>query len=120
MATATLKISKELYDAKILKLQGYLGQLDTKITQYETAKSNMTKFIDGTDDNYENLRNSVETNIQMVRKAREMTEASIKMLQDTLKDMENFGEQASKAITETGDLAKNTLKGAVQAMKLID
>lgn len=80
----------------------------------------MAKFIDGSDDNYESLRTNVENNIKMVRKAREMTDASIKMLQDTLRDMEEFGNQMGKTITETGELAMNTLKGAVEAMKLID
>lgn len=120
MANATLKISKGAYEAKILRLQSCLNQLDTKINQYESLRNNMTKFIDGSDDNYENLRANVENNIKMVRKAREMTDASIKMLQDTLRDMEEFGNQMGKTITETGELAMNTLKGAVEAMKLID
>lgn len=120
MAQATLKISKGAYEAKILKLQNCLNQLDTKINQYETLRNNMTKFIDGSDDNYENLRNNVETNIKMVRKARQMTDASIKMLQDTLRDMEEFGNQMGKTLNETGELAKNTLKGAIEAMNLVN
>lgn len=120
MANATLKISKGAYEAKILRLQSCLNQLDTKINQYESLRNNMAKFIDGSDDNYESLRTNVENNIKMVRKAREMTDASIKMLQDTLRDMEEFGNQMGKTITETGELAMNTLKGAVEAMKLID
>lgn len=120
MANATLKISKGAYEAKILRLQSCLNQLDTKINQYESLRNNMAKFIDGSDDNYESLRANVENNIKMVRKAREMTDASIKMLQDTLRDMEEFGNQMGKTITETGELAMNTLKGAVEAMKLID
>ncbi len=120
MAQATFKISKAQYEAKIIALQGYLGELDSKITQYETLKANMTKFIDGTDDNYESLRTNVETNIKTVRKAREMTDASIKMLQETLQQADEFGEQFKTAITESGELAMNTLKGAVEAMKLIE
>ena len=119
MATATLKISKGAYEAKILKLQNLLNSLDTKISQYETLRNNMEKFMDGTDDNYESLRQNVEQNVTMVKKAREMTDASIKMLQDTLKEMEVFGEETKKAITETGELAGNVLKGAVEAMNLI-
>ena len=120
MAQATLKISKGAYEAKILKLESCLNQLDTKVTQYETLKTNMTKFMDGSDDNYEKLKANVENNIKMVRKAREMTDASIKMLKETLKDAEEFGAEANKAISEAGELAMNTLKGAVEAMKLID
>lgn len=120
MAQATLKISKGAYEAKIIKLESCLNQLDTKVTQYETLKTNMTKFMDGSDDNYEKLRANVENNIKMVRKAREMTDASIKMLKETLKDAEEFGAEANKAISEAGELAMNTLKGAVEAMKLID
>lgn len=120
MAQATFKISKGAYEAKILRLESCLNQLDQKITQYETLKANMSKFIDGTDDNYESLRANVETNIKTVRKAREMTDASIKMLKDTLQQADEFGSQFSKAITESGELAMNTLKGAVEAIKLIN
>lgn len=120
MAQATLKISKGAYQAKILRLQSCLNQLDMKITQYETLKANMTKFMDGSDDNYEKLRTNVENNIKMVRKAREMTDASIKMLTETLEQAEEFGAQMGKTISQSGELAMNTLKGAVEAMKLID
>ena len=120
MATATLKISKAQYEAKILALQGYLGGLDTKITQYESLKNNMDKFMDGSDDNYEGIRNNIDQNIAMVRKAREMTDGSIRMLQETLREMEEFGEAAKTTISEAGDLAGNILKGAVEAMNLID
>lgn len=120
MAQATFKISKGAYEAKIIKLESCLNQLDTKITQYETLKANMNKFMDGSDDNYEKLRAGVENNIKMVRKAREMTDASIKMLKETLKQAEEFGTEMGKTITEAGELAMNTLKGAVEAMKLID
>ncbi len=120
MAQATLKISKGAYEAKILKLESCLNQLDNKITQYESLKNNMTKFMDGRDDNYEKFRTNVENNIKMVRKAREMTDASIKMLRDTLNQAEEFGEEMGRTISEAGELAMNTLKGAVEAMKLID
>ncbi len=120
MAQATLKISKGAYEAKILKLENCLSQLDTKITQYESLKANMNKFMDGSDDNYNKLQENVENNIRMVRKAREMTDASIKMLKETLKQAEEFGTELGKAISESGEIAKNTLKGAVEAMKLIN
>lgn len=120
MAQTTLKISKGAYQAKIYKLQSCLNQLDTKITQYETVRDNMEKFMDGNDDNYDNLRANVENNIKMVRKAREMTDASIKMLNETLEQAEEFGTEMRETISQAGELAMNTLKGAVEAMKLID
>lgn len=120
MATVTLKISKGAYEAKILKLQNFLGRLDSTLTNYETLKNNMDKFIDGSDDNYESIRENVESNIKMVRKAKEMTEASIKMLQETLQDQENFTIEAKKAIDESIEIAKNTFKAAVEVAKLVD
>lgn len=120
MANVTLKISKAAYEAKILSLQNYLNQLDTKIAQYETLKNNMDKFIDGSDDNYEAIRNNVETNINAVRKAHEMTEASIKMLQETLKNQEEFNEQLGRTVDEGSEFAKNTISTAVKVMKMIE
>ncbi len=120
MAKATFKISQQEYYNQIVTLQKYLAQLDMKITQYESLRNNMSKFIDGRDDNYEKLRESVETNIKMVRKAREMTDASIKMLQETLQQAEDFGGEMGQVISTAADLAKTTFRGAVEAINLIN
>ncbi len=120
MANVTLKINKQAYEAKITMLQGYLNKLDSTITQYETLERNMDRFVDGKDDSYDSIKKQVQTNINTVRKAREMTDASIKMLQETLQNVDDMAENVKGIVTEGADLAKNTIKTAVEAMKMIN
>ena len=120
MANVTLKVSKSSYEGKIALLEGYLNRLDSTLTDYQTAERELDSFMDGSDDNYEKMRENIRANIASVKKAREMCEASIKMLKDTLKDMEDFGTNLGKVVTESIDLTKNKIKVAVDAMNLID
>ena len=120
MASVMLKISKPQYEAKIFTLQNYLGRIDSTLTQYERLQTNMDSFIEGQDDNYANLRANVENNITMVRKAKEMTEASIRMLQDTLRDIESFSEEVERTIVDSGNLAKSTFKTSVEVIKIMN
>jgi len=116
----TLKVSKAAYEEKIAKLQTLLNKLDQTITDYETLRNGMEKFIDGTDDNYEQLRNNVEYNISVVRGERERTQNSIDMLQQTLRDMEEFNTGLGTTVQESAELAKNAVKTGVEIMKIVD
>ena len=114
-----LKVSKSAYEDKITKLDNYLGRLDTAMQTYERKKIELDQFMDGSDDNYETVKANIDANIATVKKAKEMTEASMKMLRDTLKEMEDFGTNIGKLATDALDTAKTTIKGAVEAMNLL-
>ena len=120
MANLTLKVSKSAYEAKITELEDLKNRLDSKVQDYKTAESSMDKFIGQGDDNYESLRENVETNIKTCQKASEMCEASIKALKETLQEMTEAGSNIGSLLSEAGELAKNTLKGAVEVAKLVD
>ena len=115
-----LKVSKSAYEDKIAKLEGYITLLDGKITDYERKKTELDSFMDGTDDNYESLKQAVQENINRVRKAKEMCENSMQMLRDTLQDMDDFGENLKKNIEEGIEAAKNLSEGGFNAMNLLD
>ena len=116
----TLKVSKSAYQDKITRLQSLLNKLDQTITDYETLRNGMEKFIDGNDDNYEALRNNVEYNISVVRGERERTQNSIDMLEQTLLDMEEFGTGLGTTVEEAAELAKNAVKTGIEIMKIVD
>lgn len=115
-----LKVSKSAYEEKINRLNNYLNRLDATITSYEKAKNDLDSFMDGSDDNYNKMRESVETNIKTVRKAREMTVASIDMLKQTLSQMEDFGSNLGNMITSGTEAAVSGIQAAVEAMNLVD
>lgn len=114
-----LKVSKNAYREKIDRLQNYLNRADNTISSYENKKTMLDSFMDGTDDNYEATLQMIEDNIARVRKARSMCEASIQMLQGTLNDIDDFGENLKKNIETFTDLAKNTADAAFDAANLL-
>lgn len=118
-AEIRLKVSKSAYEEKISRLENYLARLDNTISSYENKKTMLDSFMDGTDDNYEATRQMIEDNIQRVRKAREMCDASIAMLRQTLQEMADFGDKLKANISEAADLAKNTANAAFTAMNLL-
>lgn len=120
MASNFLKVNRNDYEAQIIMLQGYLGQLDAKVTDYESLRNDMTRFIDGNDDTYEKLRESVENNIKVVRKAREMCDNSIKMLKETLDSFEQFGQEASNLLDNAIQTGASAANAAIEAMHLMN
>lgn len=120
MAEVSLKVSKAAYENQIGILQGYLTQLDTTISQYERKETELDSFMGGRDDNYENMRAGIQHNIATVRKAREMCEASIQSLQETLSAMEDFGSNMASTIQNGVEAARTGVKAAFDVMNLID
>ncbi len=113
----SLKVSKASYQSKIEQLNGLLSEVDAKIQRFETLKMNTSKFIDESDSNYDNLIRNIEENIKACRSAREATLASIKMMQDTLSDMDEFVQKSGQVLEDGVEEAKAGFKVAVEGLK---
>ena len=120
MAQVSLKVNKQSYETQIGLLQTYLNNLDGTITQYERKKTDLNSFMGGNDDNYDKMLAGIEHNINTVRKAREMCDASIQSLRETLDAMENFGSNLASTIESGVEAAKSGVKAAFDVMNLID
>lgn len=115
-----LKVSGEAYQAKIDLLEGYLIKIDSTLQSYEQKKIELDSFMGGGDDNYEDLKESIENNIKTVRKAREMTEQSLTMLKKTLDDMVGLSGKIGGAVTAGLQAGMTAMKTAIDAMNLVD
>ena len=113
----SLKVSKASYQSKIEQLNGLLSEVDAKIQRFETLKMNTSKFIDESDSNYDNLIRNIEENIKACRSEREATLASIKMMQDTLSDMDEFVQKSGQVLEDGVEEAKAGFKVAVEGLK---
>jgi len=118
-AEVRLKVSKAAYEEKIAMLKDYLNELDRTIAAYQRKETEMDSFIEGSSDGYEEIRASVEQNIHSVEKAREMCNNSIQMLENTLKEMEDFGENILKTAQSAAEAAGTGLKTAFQVMNTL-
>lgn len=119
-AEVRLKVSKSSYEAKISKLQSLIQRLDSTMTDYQTRKTELDKFMDGSDDNYEKIKAQIDENIKSVRVAKNNAEASMKMLQETLKQMDEFGGKVGNLVQTATETAINGTKTAFDTMKLVD
>lgn len=120
MAQVSLKVNKASYEAQIALLQNHLNSLDNTITQYERKRTDLDSFMGGRDDNYEKMKAGIDHNIDVVRKAREMCDASIRSLQETLTAMEEFGSNMASTIESGVEAARSGVKAAFDVMNLID
>ena len=120
MANVTLKVSKSAYQDKIARLEGLKNELDQRVTDYEAARNSMTKFIGEGDDNYNALRENVQTNINTCRKASEMCAASIESLRTTLEQMEDFGSNVSNLVNAAAEEAVTKVKTAIDIANLVN
>lgn len=114
-----LVVSRESYQNQIELLQGYLNRLDNTISQYQQKETELDSFMTGDDDNYQKMRESVEQNIRTVQKAREMCDASIQMMRQTLQEMESFGENVGRTLDSAFDAAKSGITTAFDVMNTL-
>ena len=120
MANVTLKVSQPAYEAKITRLQDYLNRLDTQITNYETKKTQIDEFLDSTDVNYEKVRENIQEQIDVCRHSKELCDAAIQMLQQTLSEMTDAGQNIGNLLNKAGETAKSGLNLALDVWKLTD
>lgn len=116
MVNLKLKVSKASYEEKLNKLKDLANRLDNKITVFQKYKTDTAKFIEETDDNYGEVINNIDANIEACRKAHERVEDSIKFVQDTLTDMEDVSVYGGKILGDAVDIAKDSLANAVDAV----
>ena len=120
MAKNFLKISKQAYETQVSALETLIGRLDGAITNYETKRNEMDKFIENGDDHYETSRAGVEQNIKICRKYRKMTEQSIKALKEILQNMDDLGDNAKETLTPATDTAGQIAKTVLEVTNLLD
>lgn len=88
MATGSVifKYSKGEYEAKITTLEGYVSNLETLLSDFETKKSQISTFWD--DDKAVEFTNIINTNIRNCRSSINRTNVTISQLKGTVKQME--------------------------------
>lgn len=116
MINLKLKVSKSSYEEKLNKLKDLANRLDQKINVFEQYKNNTSKFIEESDDEYDALIDNANENIAACRKAREKVEESIKMVANTLNDMEEFGKYAGETLRNASEVAKDTIATAADVV----
>ncbi len=112
-AVGTLKVSKEAYLQQIETLSGLLAQLDSKATEYQTAKSNLTSFVEAGDSQYDNLCKNIDSNIKAVRKGYDMCQGAIDMLKGTLAEFDQLNKNMGEMLDQGQQFVDKAIDAAI-------
>lgn len=114
-----LHVNKEDYLRKINELDGKLNQLRDLLSRYNTLKSNVNRFVQDRDSNFEQMQANVEANVDAVRRAIAITQKSRESLQKTVDQMEDMGSKTSAMLSEAANAAVNGVKTAIRIEGLL-
>lgn len=110
----TLIASQSTFEDQIAKIDGYLGQLEGVLGEYQSLKASSNNFMQGTDSNYENLQRSIDINIDAVKRAIALSQDAKKRLQKTVEEMSNASSNIGNLLNQAAETAKSGVETAIR------
>lgn len=116
MANNLLKIDVNEYKNQVGLLETLLGQLDGKITQFQTKERELDKFITDADRNYDSIKKTISVHISTCKNYKTLVEENIKTLNKILDNIQEFGTTAEQAFENAYTSAKSMIETALEAV----
>lgn len=95
------------------QLQTALNDIDTLISNYQSAEAQAKNFIEDGDSNAEMVYNAIKTNIKNLTGYRQLTQKSLDNINDTIEDMTGMGTKISSVISEGVEAAQNIVESKI-------
>lgn len=105
-----LKVSASDYIERIGMLDDKMNQLNSILDEYETLQKDSVRVLGDDDSNLENMRGTVQQNIDAVNGQIQMLAESREMLQKQMDQLQELSGNVENLFQQTRDLAKNSFK----------
>lgn len=103
-----LKVSAADYSERIALLDDKMNQLDGILGEYETLQKNSVRVLGDDDSNLEEMRGTVQQNIDAVNGQMQLLAESREMLQNQMDKLEELSGNVANMFQNTRELAKNS------------
>lgn len=100
------------------QLQGQIDALGGILGEYQTLKSNVENFIEGSDSNFNKMQENVEENIKAVRAELAEVQQTKAQIQHTITSMEEMGTNTQTILDEGTQAAGQAVRAAIKLDEL--
>ncbi len=115
-----LKVSAADYMDRIALLDNKMNQLDGILAEYETLQKDSIKVLGEDDSNLEEMRGTVQQNINAVNGQMKLLAESRQMLQNQMDKLDELSGNVTNLFQNTRDLAKNAFNTVKIVGDLVD
>lgn len=119
LGSLNLKVNKQDFVERIDQIQNKMDKLSDVINKYRDLKVNLDQFVEAEDDTYEQWCQRIDEHIDAAGRARASLNASKEVLQKTVDQMDDFGNQVRQTVQEGVEATKNVVETAVKIAPLL-
>lgn len=114
-----LHVSKQDFVNRIGQIEGKMGQLNSVIERYNSARNNLDQFVEEGDSTYEAWIRRIDINVDACRKALASLQETKNKLQTTVDQMEGMYGQLTATVSDAADAAKSTIDATLKVASLL-
>ena len=114
-----LKASKQDFMNRVNDIQAKMDKLDDVIRKYRDLKTNLDQFVEAEDSSYEDWVKRIDEHINAAGKAKAALNESKKSLQQTVDQMDEFGNLVKQTLETATEATKNTVEAAIKIAPLL-
>ncbi|MBQ6825011.1 MAG: hypothetical protein IJP27_10180 [Clostridia bacterium] len=114
LGSLNLRVSKSDFEMRINTIEVKMQVLQDVINRYGDAKRNLDQFIEGDDSNYQAMLDRIDANVLAAKKAYSALQETKLSLQQTVDQMEGFGNEVKETISAATEATVSTIEAAIK------
>ena len=114
-----VKVTKERFETLIQEIDIRMNKLSDVIESYGRARDNLDQFIAEGGVGYHQMLERIDVNVKAARAARADLEATKTALQETISQMDNFGNEVSNTLEAAIEAAGSAVNAALHVEEIL-
>lgn len=114
-----LHVSKQDFLNRINTVEQKMQRLTVIIERYNSAKSNLSQFVEEGDSTYEAWIQRIEVNVNACKRAYASLQETKNSLQTTVDQMEGMYGQLTQTVSDAAEAAKSAIETTLQVSSLL-
>ena len=119
LGSLNLKVSRQDFVNRIDAIQSKMDKLSDVIQKYRDLKTNLDQFVEAEDSSYENWVARIDGHIEAAGRAKASLNESKQMLQKTVDQMDEFGNEVKQTVDAATEATKSTVEAAIRIAPLL-
>lgn len=119
LGSLNLKVSKQDFLNRIDAIQSKMDKLSDVIQKYRDLKTNLDQFVEPEDNSYEDWVRRIDEHINAAGRAKASLKESKDMLQKTVDQMDEFGNEVKQTVDSATEATKSTIEAAIKIAPLL-
>ena len=119
LGSLNLKVSKKDFEERISVLELRMQSLVDVVSRYESAKKNLSQFMESEDSNFDAMCANIDQYIANAKRAHAALNETKNEMLKTVEQMSGMSNQVKDTISSATDMAKEVLETTIQVASIL-